>query len=704
MENKFEKIKEELKTIFFGIDEQIDQAVKAFETWLSVKDYQVRPMTICLWGLTGTGKTELINKTIDLLGLNKSKVYIKFGSKTNGLDDDFETNEREENIFILDEFQYFRTKSEDGIEIERDENNSTNIVWDLLDSGVVNLYGKWNSYGYERSKLLSSIYILNKLNLIGATINEGIIYHHSLCDYFKTLNIEVNTCSEIEDYKKNHQKPSIYRTVQTEGKKKSQDISKKEVLLNSIIGSNDHDLFEYIQSRDIDYTFQSKHDLIAFINNFNNIEELIEFFKKIINSKPKAEIRNYTKSLIFVIGNVDECFTMSNELNSDLDADYFYKETKKITIIDIRKSLLKRFRSEQIARLGSTHIIYPSLNKNAFKCIIDKELNNFQKIVIEKFNTKVNSVSFSNNIKELIYKEGVFPTIGARSVFSTVNEIISDKFSYIIQLLLTLPEEKQFKIIFDYNKKNSTILLTTYDNDGNTIDNKQFKYEKKIDNLRNEKNKGKQVHRAVHEAGHAVCSIILNHSFPEAIYSVVLDEKKGGFNLLNIDDFYCFRKNNYLNEIATDLAGYVAEEIVFGSENVSNGSSSDINHATTLLSRLYKDCGFFDNIGHFVSGNFVSNMFEDSNYKIVDKNDDISDVIFKKLEEAMQLAKQTLINENELFLRLSEYLCDNPKITNKKLKELTKKYIKTKTMVELSKDQELFYSEMLNEKIKELNK
>jgi ATP-dependent Clp protease ATP-binding subunit ClpA len=33
------------------------------------------------------------------------------------------------------------------------------------------------------------------------------------------------------------------------------------------------------------------------------------------------------------------------------------------SLIDIKKALNKRFRPEQVARLGNTHIIYPSLNQ-----------------------------------------------------------------------------------------------------------------------------------------------------------------------------------------------------------------------------------------------------------------------------------------------------------------------------------------------------
>ena len=93
MNNKFEIAKQELKKTFYGIDEQIDQVIKSFETWESIKEYQVRPMTVCLWGLTGTGKTALLNRTIELLDLNKKKFYIKFGTKTSGLACDFELNE-----------------------------------------------------------------------------------------------------------------------------------------------------------------------------------------------------------------------------------------------------------------------------------------------------------------------------------------------------------------------------------------------------------------------------------------------------------------------------------------------------------------------------------------------------------------------------------------------------------------------------------
>jgi hypothetical protein len=711
MERNFNEVKQELKKLFFGIDEQIDQVVNAFETWLSVKEFQVRPITICLWGLTGTGKTALLNKAIDLLELNKKKFYIKFGSKTSGLEYDFEQNSCSDTIFILDEFQYFKSKKEDGSEIERDEDNSTNVIWELLDGGIVNLYGKSTSFSYEKMQIFSSIYILKNLDAANAALKDGIIYHPELYKHLNKMHIPPEKISVIEEYKNivtdNEPYNEPYLNDHNNEEVKN-DTSNTEILLKSLMEVNWHNLYSYVENCDMMYSFNNKFEFFAFLRSKNNISDLIDFFQQLREAKPKLEARDYSKSLIFVIGNLDECFKMSKDLNSDLDADYFYKETKKITITDVRKSLLKRFRSEQIARLGSSHIIYPSLNKKAFQEIINKELNTFKNVVLQKFPNVISNVLFKNNIKELIYKEGVFPVIGARSIFSTVNDIISDKFTYIVKLVLSMKGTNNLILVFGYNNKTSKIELFTYNKDNVLVNKEFFKYDKKVDQLRFEKNKGKQACISVHEAGHAVCSIILEHIFPETIYSVVLDSKNSGmngFNLLNEEDISYYRKNTYINHIATLLGGYVAETIIFGNENITTGSSSDISNATSVLSLLYKNCGFIDDrVGVYISKNFTSTVFSDANSSIIDDDNIIQDTIKKNMIIAIDIAKKTIEDQRPLFLSISDYLAKHPKITNKKIKNLTNKYIVGITMKELNYDNENFYSSMLNENIKNINR
>jgi len=722
MDNIFEVVKQTLKKEFFGIDEQIDNVVKAFETWTSVKDYQVRPMTVCLWGLTGTGKTDLINRTVELLDLAKKKFYIKFGSKTSNIDDDFEQNMCSDTIFVLDEFQYFKTKKEDGSELDRDEDNSTNIIWELLDGGIVNLYGLSMSYNYEKYQLASSIHTLKTLAVEKSTLKNGVIYNPELRNILRKLHVQLDKNKVVDNEKEDYDgldddydesdmpefdenDEEIVKSISTK-KEDKEKFSATEITLKSAMYVNWAVLYDFIKCRDVEYDFHNKSEFYGFLKSMTDINQIVIFLKTLREAKPKLEIRDYSKSLIFVLGNLDECFTMSNDLNSDLDADYFYNKTKNISIIDIRRALSKRFRPEQIARLGSTHIIYPSLNRKAFKAIIDKDLNMFKKIVLQKFSDTdkviVDDVLFSQKIKDLIYKEGVFPIIGARSVFSITNQIISEKFTSIIKALLSINDVKNIEIHFDYEK--SSVKLT-YINSLNkeVIKKESFKYDAKVDKLRSEKNKGKQAHRAVHEAGHAVISIILEHSFPEVVYSVVLDNKSGGFNLLNSKDFYYHKKNTYLDRIALDLGGYAAEKMIFGEENISNGSSSDFENATTLLSTLFKNCGFLDGqIGKFISKGFTSTDMDTSNYSIVDENDGISKQVRYSLINGLTLAEKTLNDQKPLFLKISEYLAKNPKITNKKLKDLTKKYIIGLKFSDLNKDKQLFYTEKLNNELNNL--
>src|SRR5210317_654824 len=57
----------ELKKHFVGIDNIIDHVIKDIETWYVMPELLTRPVIICLWGLTGTGKTDLVRRLVKLL-------------------------------------------------------------------------------------------------------------------------------------------------------------------------------------------------------------------------------------------------------------------------------------------------------------------------------------------------------------------------------------------------------------------------------------------------------------------------------------------------------------------------------------------------------------------------------------------------------------------------------------------------------------
>lgn len=722
--DKFETIKSKLKEEFFGIDNAIDEVVNGFKLWETIKDYQTRPIIYNLWGLTGCGKTALVNRVIELLKLEPLVTNIKLNSKIDQLSEELGDNDLPQNIFVIDEFQHARTIDGGGYEIAREQDGELNIIWDLFDSGKVTMFGNFKPN--LRYALNIDIDNLKLLSECGAKYENGIISHPNLQAKLKANFIEnFDTFDEIAKKKNGIVDIDIEFDIDEDGiydlddelmyikttsnndnnKNRVDNQSKTEIILKTLMRTFIRDIFELINDCNPIDNINTRESLGIYIDRMKSIDELITFLDSLLKTKPKPKIKDFSQSLIFVMGNLDECYGIANDLNSDLDADFFHKETMKINITDVKGSLLKRFRAEEIARLGSKHIIYPSLNKNAFKSVINKELNKFKDIVIsrfEKHNNKFSNVTYSDNIHKIIYLEGVFPIQGTRCIFSVINDVIIDKFPTAIEYILELDtiESNKYNLTlsFDYDFRRKTIILKFINNiDDSILDTKIFKYTTQISDLRTENtSKGRQVHRAVHESGHAVCSL-LNNVIPEVIYSVLLGDDDGGFNLFN--ETYYFRINNYMNHIVVSLGGYVAEELIFGRENISNGSSSDLDNATSQLMCLYKECGFHEGkLGIYTNQNIVSGLIKNQNSSITE--DYFNTIVEDKIKECYDITKVFLTKQNTLLLKMSEYLSKHPKMDQKTIKKYVAKYAVDFDVKNLTNDMEQFYVDLFEEKLK----
>ena len=73
------------------------------------------------------------------------------------------------------------------------------------------------------------------------------------------------------------------------------------------------------------------------------------------NLKMVYEPIDCSRSLILVSGNLDEAFAMATRgAEADIDADVFAAYADKVTVVDIKAALTKRFKPEQVARFGNT--------------------------------------------------------------------------------------------------------------------------------------------------------------------------------------------------------------------------------------------------------------------------------------------------------------------------------------------------------------
>jgi cell division protease FtsH len=132
-------ISKKLKEEFVGINHVIDEVIDAINSWYLFPDLQDKPVVINLWGLTGVGKSSLINRLSELLKYDNKYYRFDLGDTSDTdwtikrkIQDIYENVNSYPIIIALDEFQHARTIDEMGKESEK---KSSRIIWQLLDSG-----------------------------------------------------------------------------------------------------------------------------------------------------------------------------------------------------------------------------------------------------------------------------------------------------------------------------------------------------------------------------------------------------------------------------------------------------------------------------------------------------------------------------------------------------------------------------------------
>ena len=103
-------------------------------------------------------------------------------------------------------------------------------------------------------------------------------------------------------------------------------------------------LFEFVKSE-----FKYKTELKRYFHQLNG-PELLDFVRKVERSFCSTKEINLSKSLILVIGNLDEACSMSREVSADQYPDTLHQKSQKITFSTIKEALKERFRMEEISR------------------------------------------------------------------------------------------------------------------------------------------------------------------------------------------------------------------------------------------------------------------------------------------------------------------------------------------------------------------
>jgi hypothetical protein len=296
------------------------------------------------------------------------------------------------------------------------------------------------------------------------------------------------------------------------------------------------------------------------------------------SSKRIYEPIDCSKCLVIISGNLDEAFSMAAETaEADVDADIFHAFTSKITMVDIKSALIRRFKPEQVARFGNIHLIYTSLRRQNFETLIAREVVRVQATTKEAFGIDVH---VSDAVHRLVYRNGVFPVQGVRPVFSSVADILE---SNLAKLLFRAILDDETEITVDYDDSRRELVGTVGSH------TTRLNYSGPIDKIRDNTLADKVANVAVHEAGHAVAYGLLFALAPLQLTARVASTYVGGFTFPH--QIYNTAES-LLHQVQVLLAGGLAEEIVFGAEGASIGRNADRERATELLIDFVRRYGF----------------------------------------------------------------------------------------------------------------
>ena len=115
---------------------------------------------------------------------------------------------------------------------------------------------------------------------------------------------------------------------------------------------------------------------------------------------------------------------------------------------------------------------------------------------------------------------------------------------------------------------------------------------------------------AYHEAGHAIVAMNVKMADPVHKATIVPRGRALGMVMqLPEGDRYSMKYQQMIDRIAIMAGGRVAEELIFGKENITSGASSDIEQATKLARAMVTRWGFSEVLGTVAYGENQEEVF-----------------------------------------------------------------------------------------------
>jgi len=161
---------------------------------------------------------------------------------------------------------------------------------------------------------------------------------------------------------------------------------------------------------------------------------------------------------------------------------------------------------------------------------------------------------------------------------------------------------------------------------------------------------------AYHEVGHALLAVMLDNCDPLHKVSIIPRGMALGITTtLPEKDHLTLKKSQLLDRITMILGGRVAEELIYGPENITTGAQNDLEKVSALARKMVTVYGMSERMGNLAYGKSQEHVFmgrdfghqRDFSEEIAA---DIDKEVKKIVDERYDIAK-TMLKENEDILR-----------------------------------------------------
>jgi cell division protease FtsH len=184
---------------------------------------------------------------------------------------------------------------------------------------------------------------------------------------------------------------------------------------------------------------------------------------------------------------------------------------------------------------------------------------------------------------------------------------------------------------------------------------------------------------AYHEAGHALVGALMPDYDPVQKISIIPRGRAGGLTWFTPSedrmDTGLYSRAYLENQMAVALGGRIAEELIFGEEEVTTGASNDLQQVARVARQMITRFGMSDRLGPVALGRQQGNMFLGRD--IMSERDfseetaaAIDEEVRKLVDIAYTRAKEVLLGNRHILDQIAQMLVEKETVDAEELQEI----------------------------------